>query len=74
MTEKEQFEKAMQEYIAELEVNDAIISIPASGTRFSTASATLKPVSRSHFTLRRLHNKFGKEAVEGWLKNHFDNK
>jgi len=48
------FEKAMQEYIAELEVDGVI--------------------SRSHFTLRRLHNRFGKEAVEGWLKNHFDNK
>ena len=31
-------------------------------------------VSRSHFTLRRLHNRFGREAVQGWLNNHFDNK
>jgi len=31
-------------------------------------------ISRSHFTLRRLHNRFGKGAVEEWLKNHFDNK
>lgn len=54
MKEKEELEKAMQEYIAELEVDGVI--------------------SRSHFTLRRLHNRFGKEAVEGWLKNHFDNK
>jgi hypothetical protein len=68
------FEEAMKEYIAELEANGAIISIPASGTRFSTASVRLKPVSRSYFTLRRLHNRFGKGAVEGWLKNHFDNK
>ena len=31
-------------------------------------------VSRSHFTLRRLNNRFGREAVQGWLNNHFDNK
>ena len=31
-------------------------------------------VSRSHFTLRRLHNRFGREAVQGRLNNHFDNK
>ena len=31
-------------------------------------------VSRSHFTLRRLHNRFGREAVQEWLNNHFDNK
>jgi len=31
-------------------------------------------VSYSHFTLRRLHNRFGREAVQGWLNNHFDNK
>ena len=31
-------------------------------------------VSRSHFTLRRLYNRFGREAVQGWLNNHFDNK
>jgi len=31
-------------------------------------------VSYSHFTLRRLHNRFGKEAVQGWLNNHFNNK
>ena len=31
-------------------------------------------VSRSHFTLRRLHNRFGKTVVQGWLNNHFDKK
>jgi len=31
-------------------------------------------VSYSHFTLRRLHNRFGKTVVQGWLKNHFDKK
>ena len=54
MTEKDEFEKAMLDYIAELEVDGV--------------------VSRNNFTLRRLHNRFGKEAVQGWLKNHFDNK
>jgi hypothetical protein len=54
MKEKEELEKAMQEYIKELGVDSV--------------------VSYSHFTLRRLHNKFGKEAVQGWLNNHFDNK
>ncbi len=54
MTEKDEFEKAMLDYIAELEVDSVI--------------------SRSHFTLRRLHNRFGREAVQGWLNNHFDNK
>ena len=54
MTEKDEFEKAMLDYIAELEVDSVI--------------------SRSHFTLRRLNNRFGREAVQGWLNNHFDNK
>jgi len=31
-------------------------------------------VSYSHFTLRRLHNRFGKQAVKEWLNNHFDKK
>ena len=48
------FEKEMNEYIAELEVDSV--------------------VSYSHFTLRRLYNRFGKQTVKGWLKNHFDNK
>ena len=31
-------------------------------------------VSYSHFTLRRLYNRFGKQVVKEWLKNHFDKK
>ena len=52
------FEEAMKEYIAELDLQG----------RFNIKT------SYSHFTLRRLNNRFGREAVQGWLNNHFDNK
>ena len=54
MTEKDEFEKAMLDYIAELEVDSV--------------------VSYSHFTLRRLYHRFGKQVVKEWLNNHFNNK
>lgn len=30
--------------------------------------------SKSHFTLRRLYNRFWREAVQGWLNNHYNKK
>tara|TARA_R110002020_G_scaffold7330_12_gene30982 strand:- start:4172 stop:4339 length:168 start_codon:yes stop_codon:yes gene_type:complete len=55
MKEKDEFEKAMLDYIAELEVDSV--------------------VSRSqHFVKSVLMKRFGREAVQGWLNNHFDNK